>query len=347
MSLKKRTLCPGQEVIVVYEKNAGFVQEKATFREYRYVPLGKVNHQTPVFDYQKQELLGLDCFWLLPSDIQSPEQVERIQKELIEVQIVARQIAIENGWEVPSKIKDREIEKMAQENADRSQALILKFGFDPRDETWIEKELAANDLESKWFAYERQNGFVFAATGDEFVQQFNAQTGASLTLEDAKALSKKRMRYLLGAYHVRMSGNSDVDAWKKAATDFEEMHRNRETRMLEWSEKHKGAWPLVRVKLPVTFWYGPYFNRCIENIPHVFTDTSCQKIKEGVILRMVSYDPQEQYVRLDFTPDVRAKIKPDDVNKDMPWKKESADYEIWVRPSEFGTHIELIAPECL
>ncbi len=340
--IKRRRLEPNQEIIVIYDQNIGFVQEPATFVRYESIIHGEVQHETPLFKYRDGTISGLECFWILPSDALSQEKVEKIQYELISVQLTALEISKTLGYSIPVKIKDKEIEQMAEENVDRLQAVIEKFGFDPRDESWLEKELANNERERNWFTFERDNALLFADEWDDILPKFNLQYQDTLSLEEAKNLSRKRMRYALGAFYTRMSGNPNKDDWKKASREFEAVHRQRENRMLTWSMDHVGKFPLVRVKEPVTFFAGPYFHECLENIPHVFTDINCRQIKPGVVLRAVSYDSKLKYIRLDFTPDVRKLLKPDEDPDDKPWVCDKEDYLIWVRPIEIETSLDIL-----
>jgi hypothetical protein len=341
--LKRRRLSADQKVIIIYNKAIGFVREEGTFQGYRRIMIHETSHEIPVFKCGNREVTGLECFWVLPSDVQDEKHLERMQKELLDVQVRALEVGKNYGYFVPSKIIDRELEQMAQENHDRKQALIQKFGFDPFDESWVEKELAENDQERNWFKFERENGLMFAARWDEIIKVFNQHFEDSIDIETAKTLSKKRMRYLLGAYMTRTSGNPDPSDWKKAAVEFEQAENKREKRMISWTEQHKGNFPIARLKRESPFWYGPYFNQCIEAIPHVFVTPDCKELKKGTMLRVLSYDPEEHFICVDFLPDIRQRIKGEnDPNQETPWKKDGPDYEIPIGPNQVESHLEFL-----
>ena len=152
------------------------------------------------------------------------------------------------------------------------------------------------------------------------------------------------MRYILGASYTRISGNSQKEDWIKAARDFEKYHRGIENRMLTWTLAHKESFPLVRATKEVSFWPGPYFHKCVEKFPHIFTAPDCTFIKPGIVLRVLSYDPQEKYIRLDLTKDLRQLVKPDEPKDAKIWVKDRADYDVWVKPEEIETHLEILEP---
>ncbi len=339
---KRRRLQSGQRAIIIYEMEVGFVQTDVIFKHYRSIIYQDVPHEIPVFDKEGTEITGMQCFWILPEDIKSLDEIPKLQYGLIDLQITAMEAAQSVGYTIPQKIKDKEIRTMVDDNIQRVDALIKKLGYDPRDETWIERDLAITDRESNWFKFERENGLMFSSNWDDIVTAFNEQHKDTLGVEQAKNLSKKRMRYVLGAYHIRMSGNANRDDWKAAAKEFEQNHKAIEGRMRDWSNAREGKYPLVRVKEPVRFWPGPYFHKCLESIPHVFTDTTCTYIKEGVVLRVLSYDARSNYIRLDFTPDVRKNLKGPDGPR--PWVKDQADYDVWLLPGEIETYLDLLEP---
>jgi len=339
--MKRRKLEPQQEVIVIYDVNIGFVQEPASFVEYASLKVGDNLHSVPVFKYRDKEITGLECFWILPSDARTPEAVHRLQYELIPTQLVVTQVAEKMGYNIPTKIKDKELTKMASEKTEQRAALIKKFGFDPTDDSWLEADLAQSTREKKWFKFERENRLIFNDNWDEIISKYNKAYQDNLTVDEAKALSKKRMRYILGAHNLRYRGDKDKKRWAAEARDFERMHRDRESRMVSWTAKHKNHFPLVRTKKPVRFFTGPYFNECIEKAPSVFEDTSCQAVKAGIVLRVISYDPQDKYIRLDFTEDIRKLIKGEESDP-QPWIRDSLDYDFWVKPPEVETHLEFI-----
>jgi len=341
--MKRRKLVAGQPVIIVYNVDIGFVQEEAIFLEYRSLPVGSGFHNYPVFRYDNKEITGAKCFWIFPADISNQDDLQRLQYELIQTELVVAQIAQEKGYTIPSKIQDKKIKQMTNEKLQRKAALIKKFGFDPLDDVWIEGELANTTREKRWFRFERENKLIFTDNWDQIVNNFNAKFDENITVSDAKSLSKKRMRYMMGAHHVRFSGTNNKRKWVTEARQFEQMHRERENRMISWTNARSGQFPLVRVKKPVKFFCGPWFNDCVEKIPSIFEDVSCQFIKVGVVLRVVSYDPQDKYIRLDFTPDIRKLIK-GEIPLNHPWDKETLDYDIWVKPSEVSTSLEPLEP---
>lgn len=345
MHLKRRILQSNQDIIIIYRRGVGYVQEKAVFKYYKSVQVGKVQHQTPFFQDHKGDVVsGLDCFWLLPTDIKSVSEIEQIQYELIETQILALEIAYEHNYEFPNKMTDKTMEAVAQQNTQKMQALIKKFGFDPRDTSWIETHLAENKTEQDWFKFESANQIIFDQPWEELVNRFNLQFKNSITVEMAKVLSRKRMRFILGAYNTRLGGNANTKDWVETAKEFEKAHRERETRMLEWTIAHQNHFPMVRTKEPLQFWPGPYFNQCVEKAPHVFTDVRCTKVKKDVVLRVISYDPIQKYMRLDFASDIRQLIKPNEPDTVKPWHKDDPDYDIWIKPEEIETHLELLEP---
>jgi hypothetical protein len=338
--MNRRRLEPGQEVLIVYTEKIGFTEEKAIFKRYELVPFGETKVSVPIFDYQNEELSGLECFWIFPDDIRSPEKLQQLQYELISVQLKALEVAHELNYEIPLKIKDRKIRKMAQQSQENLQSLIQKLGFDPRDESWIETELAETERETNWFRFERENALIFTDDWDDMTQVFNQRYADTISVEQAKNMSKKRMRYILGAYHTRMGGNADRGDWKKAARNFEKKHRDRENRMLTWTLAHKDRFPLVKAKKPIRFFTGPFFAQISEKVPHLFTDTLFNRVKEGTVLRILSYDPLDKYIRLDFPDKIRELIRGSKDEK--PWLKDKSDYDMWVKPEEIKTHLEFL-----
>ena len=339
--MKRRKLHRGQEVIIIYDVQIGFVQENSRFTEYRSIKVGDVLHSVPFFECNGKEFSGLNIFWILPSDVKTKEDIQKIQKELIPTQVVVAQIAKELGYNIPKKIRDKEIIKMANEKVDQKIALIQKFGFDPMDDGWIENDLAQTTRERRWFIFERENKLIFADNWDDIVTKFNKKYNESITSEDAKGLSKKRMRYIMGATSIRYSGEKNKKKWIDEARQFEKYHREAENRMTTWTNTHASHFPLVRVSKPIRFSCGKYFNECIEKVPQVFADVSCQFIKPGIVLRVLSYDPQEKYIQLDFTEEVRVLIKNDADNK-RPWMKDVLDYNFQVAPKEVDTCLEIL-----
>lgn len=334
----KRKLEHEQKVLIVYDQQIGFTEKIATFREYKTTKIANRTHNIPIFEYNNERISGLECFWVLSDEIHSPQKIERLQLELISVQLKALELSREFNYELPVKIKDRKLIKMSEDAATKINSVIQKLGFDPRDDSWIETELAHDERERNWFKFERENGLVFVEKWDDMVELFNNQFNDKISIEQAKNMSKKRMRYILGAYHTRIGGNPKKQDWKDAARAFERKHRERENRMLTWTLEHKKRFPLVKVKKPIKFFAGPFFTSISEKIPHLFTDTHFNKIKEGVVLRVLSYDPQDKYIRLDFTEEIRNLIRGE--HDKEPWKKDSSDYDLWIKPDEIDSHLE-------
>jgi len=337
--MKRRYLTPGQEVIIIYDDKTGFVQDSAKFIRYEGIIIGGAEHQIPVFERNNQKLTGLECFWALPSEVPNDEALHRMQYNLLSVQVKVLEIGSDKGYDIPQKIKSLDLKKMADENKDRTKSIIQKFGYDPRDESWIERDMSSTTRERKWFAFERKKPSIFLHDWDKIVDVFNQENHDNLSIEDAKNLSKKRMRYLLGSHNTRMSGEHDVKKWMKESYAFEKRHRERENRMITWSLGRKEAYPAARVIKPIKFESGPYFNQCIEKIPYVFTDASCRWIKSGVSLRIISYDPELKYIKLDFIEEIRNQIREP---SNRPWEKDGADYDFLLKPEEIEAHLEIL-----
>ena len=337
---KRRQLQSGQDVIIIFTTQLGFVEKSGTFKQYRKIQVDNTQHHIPFFSVENKELSGIECFWVLPTDIAGPDDIVKMQRKIIPLQITALEISHAKGYTLPTKVKDKEIKRMAHENIDRMNTLIQKLGFDPRDESWIEHDLALSNREKNWFAFERENGLMFSQNWDDIIAVYNNQYGDHVSVEEAKHLSKKRMRYILGSYSVRISGNSNKSDWKQSAKEFEQHHRGIENRLLDWIHERAAKFPIVRTKESVRFWPGPYFHECIEKIPQLFTDTNCSYIKKGIVLRVVAYDVQTNYIRLDFTEDNATLIKGHKTEK--PWIKDEADYDIWVMPDEIEKKLEIL-----
>lgn len=341
MSCKRRSLTKNQSVVILYTTSTGFIQETASFIEYRNVKVNDFYHDTPFFKYKYGEISGLDCFWILPTDVQSPEDIEKYQYEITKTQLAVLLICKELGYNMPNKLNDTKMQKAATAAAEQTEALIKKFGYDPRDTSWIEDELASTDREKNWFKYDRENNVSPEDNWLASINDFNKKHSDEITPQEALILYKKRMRYILGSYSTRMSGNSDKQAWKQSAIDFETLHCLREDRMHKWSLSKQNNFPKVQVIKPIRFWHGPYFQKLIEKVPHLFTSCDCAEIKEGTILRVISYDPKLKYIRLDFTEDVSQLIRP---NSTMPWVRDKADYDMWLKPNEIDIYLKFLDP---
>jgi len=340
---KRRRLSSGQEVVLIYDVDLGFIQQSATFKEYRKIKKQEVTYEIPIFERRGSEVTGLNCFWILPSDVDDDIRIEQLQRDLIGLQLKASEIGQFYGYNVPEKIKDKEISEMAANQAAYRTKLIDDLGYDPLDYSWVEKELSETPLEKDWFKYQRENKGSFSDNWEIHVQDFTKKFHKSISPEEAFDLSRKWKRYMIGAWNTIASQNPNMEDWKNAAKKFEKHHREIETRMLQWTSVHKDNFPTARVIEPVRFRHGPYFNECVERIPQLFTDATCYEIKPEVILQVVSYDPQLKYIRLDFTSDVQELIKPG-VPPNDPCRPMKADYVIYVSPLETETHLEFLSP---
>lgn len=338
--MKKRRLQPEQKVILIYKTDIGFTEELTHFINYENRIVNNTIHETPIFQYKDEQVSGLDCFWILSEDIRGHYTVDRFQRELIWLQIKVLEIGEQMGIPMPNKLKDKKIEEVAT----YTNQIIKKLGFDPRDESWIEEELAITERERKWFEFERTKGVAFyqllySSSWNDIVQIYNTEFKDNISIEQAKKISIKRMRFIMGSHGKRMSGIKDKEQWKKAAREFEEKHRKIEERMVCWSESKKENFPLVRIKKELEFSCGSYFNECIEKIPELFTDTKCNRLKSNILLRIISYDPETRYIKLDFTKETSLKIKP---NNNQPWISDGANYIIWLDKSEIFAALDFL-----
>jgi hypothetical protein len=336
----RRRLEPSQEVIIIYDSNIGYVEKPARFVKYEQTAVGNSNHHIPVFECENKRMTGLECFWLLPHEAQNPDKVHKIQYDLLKTQVNALTIGKNLGYDIPQKIKDPEIRKMAEENNARMEAIIEKFGFDPTDTSWIEIELASTTRERNWFKFERENALAMSDKWDDMIHVYNQQYEDSITIEEAKRMSKKWYRFVLGSHNIRLRGQKDRKQWVEDARSFEKTHREREHRMLTWSLARKNKFPHIRAKKPIPFAPGPYFSQCIEKCPQLFTNASCTVLKQGTILRVVSFDPELKFVKLDFIEEIHELIRGEVDAK--PWVREGPDYIIMVKPEEFDTHLEIL-----
>lgn len=345
-TMKRRKLSFDDEVVLIYEVDVGFIQQAARFQEYRSIIYNGVKHDIPVFKRKGSEVTGLECFWLLASEADAL-RIDEIQRELIGLQIKVLEIANIEGYDMPEKIKDPEIKKLAKQRAQFRAGLIEKMGYDPLDYSWVEKRLAITPLEKKWFSFQafKYNSEPDPRDGDwEYLaNEFFEKYGEKILIQDAFELSKKWKRFIIGAWKTIAAQNPNVDDWEKAAIKTEAYHRESEERMIKWSKSKEGNYPIVKVKEPVLFKYGPYFDECAERIPKLFTDRFCTHIKPGVVLRVIAYDSQEKFIRLDFTPEIRALIKPG--QPEIPlWQPPKPDYCIDVMPSDIEEQLELLEP---
>lgn len=221
---------------------------------------------------------------------------------------------------------------------------LKDLGIDVYDYSWVENELATSDLERDWFKFQRESGANFGDNWDSAISNFSAKSNFPITVDQAVAMTKKWKRYLMGSWFTLASHNPNKVDWKDAARRFERYHREIEERMVQWSLSKKDVFPTVKTKQQVLFWHGPYFNQCIERIPHLFADVRCSQLKTDVVLRVVAYDSQTQFIRLDFTRDIRKIIKPNENEQMKPWHNYKADYAIRIMPTEINTHLEILEP---
>ncbi len=339
---KKRFLNAGDAVIVIYLRDRGYVQIPAVFREYRPVEINGFRHDLPIFTAENTEIRGDQCFWVKATDIKNSREIAIIQRNLVKLQYEASYRALVHGFSIPQKIEDKELYAMAQQNAAATKEYIQRFGINPLEEEWIEKELALDEMEKLWFRYEREHASELQNGWQAYLDGFNTASNSGLSLEEAQALSKKYHRLILGAFWVRRQGIKDVQEWKRKALEFEAKHRRREGRMQLWYRAHIGKWPVVYTRRPVTFYPGPYFSECIERVPQVFETPHCNQVKAGVSLQVLAYDPEDHYISLDFMPEIAERIrgKP----QTYLWQKAEPDYLIIVPPAQLPTHIEVNKP---
>ena len=320
------TLKQGDKVVIVWTKNDQFTQQDAVFQSY---VKGRISETTPLFLLKNENILGEDCFWLLKKNIKQSSDIAKYQQMIEPMQVAAYEMAAKAGQPPIDKLKKKEITQLGKERAarvNRFQRFIDKFGFDPTDETWIEEHLAKDETERKWFTFVREHGIT--SHSEDGIGLFNKKEKENITLNDAKKMTKKRMRYVLGSFNIRYQGENDIEKWKKDAIAFEEKFESREQRMAEWTKKQRNQFPIVTTLKPIEFWSGTMFAKCLEKIPHVFTSPDCEYIKAGVSLEVRGYDPQEKWIDLDFTPDVREMLT------GSTERDEDAQYAIVVHPSQ-------------
>ena len=89
---KRRRLLKGDEVVLVYDVNIGFVQQSAIFVAYRTVQYANVKHEIPVFQRHDSEITGLECFWALPHEVSNDDALHRLQYNILDAQKAAFEI---------------------------------------------------------------------------------------------------------------------------------------------------------------------------------------------------------------------------------------------------------------
>lgn len=324
----------GQPVLLAYRTGRGFICERAICIRYESIS----GYKIPVFQSHTEEVSGLDCFWILPK---YRDRLEELQYELIRVGVLANQMIRKNKLTIPNKLEFQEIRAMAENEEKRQDHFKKRFGFELQDELWVE-QLASTIREKNWFRFEAGSDVV---CGEEFKQRvdtFNRQFNDRITPNEAKVLSKKRMRFVLGAYPDRVRGEADPAVWKKKAKAFEERHRSAEERMKAWSEKHAKKFPTVRTKTEVEIFCGPYLSRFLENVPEWFVDDKHDRIRSGITLRVIAWDAKERFIRLDVPEDIREKIKGKTSESDKIWIKDDADYDFIVLPDKIEESLDFL-----
>jgi len=284
--------------------------------------------------------LGINCFWILSSKIKNKNDIEKWQKTIIPLQIKALEVSKLYNYIVPEKIQDKKIRKMAENNITFAK-LIEKHGFDPRDESWIEKNLPNNERERNWFMFERNIKIPIKWSNiKDLTSVFNDKFNDNASTDELYQLSTKRARYLLGSYITRMSWNNDEEKWEQEAIEFEKKHRKIEGRQWKWAINQKGKFPIVTTKKPIEFrCEGTLFNIFLEKFPYLFTTPECTELKENIKLRVVAYDKESHYIRLDFTEDVRKIIKGGFLEEDdQPWLEDQ--YVILLSPENIQNSLD-------
>lgn len=209
--------------------------------------------------------------------------------------------------------------------------------FEPLNYEWLEKELASNELERHWFKFQRETKDHYGDDWSKAVLSFKAHFKNEITEDKAIELTKKWKRFIIGSWNTVASQNKNVQDWKKSAIEFEVYHNKIEQRMRKWTEEHESNFPKTKTKEPVRFLAGSFFNTCIEKIPKIFTNVQCSYIKKGVELVVTSYDEELDYIRLDFSDDIRNILKQN--TRINPWDSKSS-YIIYLPPHEVEQKIE-------
>ena len=317
----------GDKVIIIWTKKNGFIELEGIFEKYQ--------KEDPIFLTSKGVVLGTESFWLLKSQIKSPDDIKHYQNLLLPLQSRILEISRELNIPPVVKIRHKEIDKLNQQNIKSRyhlESFIRKYGFDPTDESWVEKYLAENDIEKKWFEYVRLTKPHFL--NQEMIDIFNHKYKENINLDMGKELIKKRVRYIFGAFKIRYQGVNNVDEWTKAAKEFEKDFSDRDKRMEGWSKSRNGKFPYVTVVKPIEFWSGTMLMQCIEKIPDVFTNPDCNFIKPGVSLEVNSYDPETHWIHLDFTPDIRERLT------GKKEREESNPYAIVLHPNDIEEFLD-------
>jgi len=291
----------GEPVYILWWEPVGFINIEAVF--------AGLDSSDLIFHIDGKTIKGSQCFWIQKSKITSLNQLLFFQKAILPVQLKLYEYSLKTNQEFVPKLKSSEIERMMKaikQKHDQVKNIIDKYGFDPSDTTWVEELMPETNLERDWYSFLREFKDTFVTI--EQVKIFNARFGYSLDLDTAKTLLKKRMRYLIGAFTLRWSGEKDKEKWRASACSFESKFSSCEQAMINWYLSKNGEPQLVIVKEPIQFYAGQWFLKIIERIPNLFTNYECKYIKPGVALEVFGFDRENKYIDLDFTADIRKKI---------------------------------------
>jgi hypothetical protein len=301
-----KQLNQGDEVFIIWTSKLNFIKIDGVFLSYID---GKIIDKTALFSTKHGNITGEECFWVLKKRIKKESDILKYQKKIIPLQMVSSIVSYDFGISVLDKIKCKELNKMAQEkisNKEKLKQFITRYGFNPFDDSWMENYLTNNEIEKQWFKFTRDRDFLYPE--QKIVDFFNNENNTNITVEEAKKMTIRKMRYILGSTNIRQQGNPIVEEWKKKAIGYEKKFSDRDKRMDEWVKSKNGILPWVTTKEPLEFWKGTYFLKCLEKIPHVFTSPDCDFIKSGVALEVKKYDPIDKWIHLDFTPDIKEKL---------------------------------------
>jgi len=304
--IRSKKLVSGEKVLIIWTKKDDFVQLDGSFKSY--VP-GVLTDETPLFSTKSGIITGEECFWVSKKHITKKTDIFALQNLLAPLQVKMNLIADSLGKKPVEKIKSDWIKKMSEQGKQKLNHLkffIKKHGFDPTDDTWIEEHLAKDNKEKQWFKFMREQNSLNC--NRETFGSFDKSHNGLLTFEEAKKLTTKKTRYILGTFAIRYKGEKSVDLWIKKAKEFESRFYKREQRKENWTLSRNGKFPLVSTLKPIKFWAGAHLVQCIEKIPHVFVSPDCEYIKKGIVLEVRSYDPVEKWIDLDFAPEIREQL---------------------------------------
>lgn len=214
----------------------------------------------------------------------------------------------------------------------RRKSIIDTKGYDPADDSWVEELLANGVKELAWFRFVREKSLPKHT--QELIEEFKKLYSIEITMNESVELSKKRMRYLMGAAKSRWQDDSTQTTWISSAKEFESKHRAIEERMKAWTESRKGDYPFVVNKLPLRFWAGQWMQQCLIKIPELFADTTCSHIKEGILLKVYGYDPETKHIDIDFSDEIRNRLVGKLARKSEDW------YVIFSHPSSIKEELD-------